>query len=490
MSVSLPIAGQGASAGHAGAAVDFKHRAADAATNPRIAAIFDRSARMKDDARRLILPELPEPLATRELAATIKRHTLQNLDRYLDQFVTRVREHGGHVHFAADGAQANQIITEIAQAASARLIVKSKSMVSEEIELNHALEAAGFNVLETDLGEYILQLANEKPSHIVTPMAHKPKEEVGELFARKLGIEYSDDPTTLTKAARKVLRDRFFEADMGIIGANFAVADTGTVVIVTNEGNGRFCSSRPRRLVCLMGIEKLIPRMKYLPVFLKLLGKSATGQRITSYTSLISGPRRPGDFDGPEEFHLVLLDNGRTKVLASEYREALRCIRCGACLNACPIYRKIGGHAYDATYPGPIGSVISPLFTSLAQYADLPSACSLCGACLDACPVRIDLPTQLIHLRQDVIKAGHAPLSWKLGFKGWKLGMSSSFLYRMGARMGRVFMKLGARDGWKRKLPATGAIWTRYRDIPTMPKPFHSRWDELQKEIEQENAEG
>lgn len=475
MSISLPTAG------------DFKHRAAEAAKDPRIAAIFDKSARMKDDARRLILPELPEPFGTRELAATIKRHTLQNLDRYLDQFTSRVRDHGGQVHFAGDGGQANQIITEIAQAASARLIVKSKSMVSEEIELNHALEAAGLNVLETDLGEYILQLANEKPSHIVTPMAHKPKEEVGELFAEKLGIPYSDDPTTLTKAARKVLREKFFQADMGIIGANFAVAETGTVAIVTNEGNGRFCSSRPRLVVCLMGIEKLIPRMKHLPVFLKLLGKSATGQRITCYTSLISGPRRAGDFDGPEEFHLVLLDNGRTRVLGSEYRDALRCIRCGACLNACPIYRKIGGHAYDATYPGPIGSVISPLLTSLAQYADLPSACSLCGACLEACPVRIDLPTHLIHLRNDAIKDGHAPLSWNLGFKGWKLGMSASFLYRMGSAMGRLFMKFGANNGWKKKLPATGGIWTQYRDIPSMPKPFHKRWKDLQKELGEED---
>jgi L-lactate dehydrogenase complex protein LldF len=470
-------------------APDFKHRAADAAESPRIAAIFDKSARMKDDARRLALPELPAAFDTRELAAAIKNHTLQNLDRYLEQFIGKVREYGGQVHFAADGTQANQIITEIAQAAGAKLIVKSKSMVSEETELNHALEAAGLNVLETDLGEYILQLANEKPSHIVTPMAHKPKEEVGELFHKKLGIPYSDDPTTLTKAARKVLRDAFRNADMGIIGANFAIAETGTVAIVTNEGNGRFCSSRPKRLVCLMGIEKIVPTLKHLPVFLKLLAKSATGQRVTCYTSLISGPKRPGDFDGPEEFHLVLLDNGRTKILGSQYREALRCIRCGGCLNACPIYRKIGGHAYGTTYPGPIGSVISPLFESLATYPDLPSACSLCGACLEACPVRIDLPTHLIHLREDIIKDGHAPLSWKLGFMGWKLGMSSGLLYRVGSMFGRWFMKLGARDGWKRKLPSMGGIWTTYRDIPAMPKPFHKRWDDLKRGLERNGDE-
>jgi L-lactate dehydrogenase complex protein LldF len=465
---------------------DFKRVAAEAATNPRIAAIFDKSARGKDDLRRLIMPELPQAFDTRELAAQIKSHTLQNLDKYLAQFVDRVREHGGHVHFAADGEQANQIITEIAKAASARLIVKGKSMVSEETELNPALEAAGLNVLETDLGEYILQLANERPSHIVTPMAHKPKEEVGKLFEQKLGIPYTDDPTTLTRAARKVLREKFREADMGIIGANFAIAETGSVAIVTNEGNGRFCSSRPRLVVCLMGMEKLVPTMRHLPVFIKLLGKSATGQRITCYTSIISGPRRPGDFDGPEEYHVVILDNGRSKILGSEYRDALRCIRCGACLNACPIYRKIGGHAYETTYPGPIGSVITPLLKSVAEYGHLAGASSLCGACLEACPVRIDLPTQLIHLRNDANKAGLAPLSWRLGFKGWRIGMGNGWLFRVGAMFGRLFMKLGARNGWKRKLPSIGGIWTRYRDIPSMPKPFHKRWEGLRKELDEE----
>jgi L-lactate dehydrogenase complex protein LldF len=258
------------------------------------------------------------------------------------------------------------------------------------------------------------------------------------------------------------------------------------VAIVTNEGNGRFCSSRPRLVVCLMGMEKLIPTMRELPVFIKLLAKSATGQRITCYTSIITGPRRPGDFDGPEEFHVVILDNGRSKILGSEYRDSLRCIRCGACLNACPIYRKIGGHAYETTYPGPIGSVITPMLKNLADYADLPSASSLCGACLEACPVRIDLPMYLIHLRNDAIKEGHAPLSWRLGFKGWRVGMGSGWLYRVGAMFGRLFMKLGAHSGWKRKLPSTGGIWTRYRDIPTMPKPFHKRWQGLRKELDEE----
>jgi L-lactate dehydrogenase complex protein LldF len=465
---------------------DFAQVAADAAANPRIAAIFDRSARGKDDLRRAIMSELPAPLDTRELAARIKNHTIEHLDQYLEQFIDNVRALGGHVHFAADAAQANEIVAEIARAADARLIVKAKSMVSEETELNHHLEAAGLNVVETDLGEYILQLAGEKPSHIVTPMAHKPREQVGELFQRELGIPYTDDPATLTGAARQILRAKFRAADMGIIGCNFAVAETGTVVIVTNEGNGRFCSSRPRLLVCLMGIEKLIPRMEHLPIYLKLLARSATGQRITCYTSLITGPRRPADFDGPETLHLVLIDNGRTKVLASEYREALRCIRCGACLNACPVYRKIGGHAYDATYPGPIGSVISPLFKSLAQYADLPSACSLCGACLEACPVQIDLPTQLIHLRKDVLEDGHGAAAWALGFKAWRLGVGSGWRYRAGAALAGLVLKLLARNGWIRRLPGIGGVWTRHRDVPTMPRPFHKRWNDLQRELDQD----
>ncbi|MCL2330107.1 MAG: LUD domain-containing protein, partial [Phycisphaerae bacterium] len=272
--------------------------------------------------------------------------------------------------------------------------------------------------------------------------------------------------------------------------ANFAIAETGSVAIVTNEGNGRFCSSRPRLVVCLMGMEKLVPTMRHLPVFIKLLAKSATGQRITCYTNIISGPRRPGDFDGPEEFHVVILDNGRSKILGSQYRDALRCIRCGACLNACPIYRKIGGHAYETTYPGPIGSVITPLLKSVKEYGHLANACSLCGACSEACPVRIDLPTQLIHLRMDGNRQGLAPMSWRLGFKGWRLAMNSGWMYRLGAKFGRWFIKLGSRNGWKRSLPATGGIWTRYRDLPNMPKPFHERWTDLKKELDKLDKQG
>lgn len=466
---------------------DFKRAAAAALADERVAVIFDRSTRLKDDGRRAIMPELGDPLAIRTLASRIKDHTIQNLDTYLEQLIGNVEKVGGHVHYAADGEQACEIITDIGRKADTKLIVKSKSMASEEIELNHALEAAGLEVLETDLGEYILQLAGEKPSHIVTPVAHKSKEDVGELFAEKLGMKYTSDPATLTKAARRKLRAKFKAADMGIIGANFAVADTGTICIVTNEGNGRFCSSRPRVLVCLMGIEKLIPQMKHLGVFLKLLAKSATGQRFTCYTSLITGPKREGDFDGPEEFHLVLMDRGRSGILGGDYRETLRCIRCGACLNACPVYRRIGGHAYEATYPGPIGSLITPLFDGLENYECLPTASSLCHACFEACPVRIDIPTLLIQMRNDLLKRGRVPLLWRIGFKFWKMGMRSKLLYKLGAKMGRWYTALKARDGWVGKLPADGKAWTATRDFPALAKkPFHKRWAKLVRELDAE----
>lgn len=466
---------------------DFKHDVKVALANQRLVLAMDKATRRQDTGRRTSLPELPDPLAARNLAARIKDHTLQNLDKYLAQLSDSVRKVGGHVHFAATGEQANAIIEQIAAQAKVRTIIKSKSMVSEEIHLDDHLIAAGFDVVETDLGEYIIQIDGDKPSHLVTPVIHKTKEDIAELFQRKLGIPYTTDPEALTAAARKILREKFRIADMGITGVNFAVAETGTVCIVTNEGNGRFCASRPRVVVSLMGLEKVIPRMKDLALFLKLLAKSATGQRITCYTNLITGPRRPGDTDGPEEFHLVILDRGRTSVLGSEYRSALRCIRCGACLNACPVYRKIGGHAYGSVYPGPIGKLVTPLLSGLVPFENLPQASSLCGACLDACPVRIDIPAMLIAMRNDLRKLGRAPFTFRVGFKFWKLGMKSRFLYRMGAKMARWYMALKAKNGWISKLPAQGKVWTDQRDFPApAKKPFHARWEELNAEIDRE----
>ncbi len=463
---------------------DFKKRAALALANERLGVIMERGTRRQDSGRRAILSELPDPLAARELAARVKDHTLAHLDHYLAQLADNIRKLGGHVHFARTGEQARELIARIARDANVRTIIKSKSMVSEEIELNHDLEARGFEVVETDLGEYIVQLDHDKPSHIVTPVIHKNRQDVARLFHEKLGIPYTEDPEVLTAAARKVLREKFKAADMGITGVNFAVAETGTVVLVTNEGNGRFCSSRPRVVVSLMGMEKVIPRMKDLALFLKLLARSATGQRITCYTSLITGPKRPGDADGPAEFHLVIMDRGRSEILAGEYRATLRCIRCGACLNACPVYRKIGGHAYDSVYPGPIGKLITPLLNSLEQYENLPQASSLCGACLEACPVRIDIPTMLIHMRNDLFKRGRLAKSFGIGFRLWRIGMCSPLLYRIGAKMNRWFMRLVGRSGWIGRLPGPLAAWTDHRDFPAPARrSFREQWGELQDEL-------
>jgi len=458
---------------------DFPQRVAAATRDARLVAAMDRATRRQDDGRKRLMSELHDPLAVRELAARIKDHTLANLDHYLQQLVENVRRAGGTVHFAFTREQARRIICRIARDAGAKRVVKTKSMTTEEIELNRALQAAGCQVTETDLGEYIAQLDGDRPSHIVAPIVHKTTQDISRLFADKLGIAYTEDPTALTKAARRVLRARFREADMAVTGANFAVAETGTIVTVTNEGNGRYCISRPRVLVTLMGLEKVIPTMQDLAVFLKLLARSATGQRMTIYTNLTTGPRRRGDPDGPEQFHLVIVDCGRLDILASEYHQVLRCIRCGACLNACPVYRKIGGHAYEAVYPGPIGKLITPMLQDLETYKHLPQASSLCGACFEACPVRIDIPQLLVRMRYELLKRGYMPLGQRLGMKLWKWAMRSERRYRWAVRFGRGFLNAKAVEGWCRSLPGPARQWTSHRDFPAMAeKSFHELWQE------------
>src|SRR5918993_1560025 len=341
--------------------------------------------------RQLRMLELPNPDALRELAGQIKQHAIEHLDYYLEQLAANVRKNGGHVHFARDGREATRIILDIAARTKTSRCIKSKSMVSEEINLAHALELAGLDVVETDLGEFIIQISHDKPSHLVAPIVHKDKASIAKLFSEYFGTPYCDEPDALCGQARTFLRDKFRQADFGITGGNFLVAETGHLCCVENEGNQRQSVTTPRVLLSLVGIEKIVPRMVDLAVMLKLLARSATGQPITIYNNIFGGPRMPGEKDGPEEFHLVLIDNGRSEILASEeYRETLRCIRCGACLNACPIYRKIGGHAYGSVYPGPIGALITPLFQGLGNFKDLPQASSLCGACYEACPVKIN----------------------------------------------------------------------------------------------------
>ena len=338
-------------------------------------------------------------------------------------------------------------------------------MASEETHLNGALERAGITVVETDLGEYIVQLAGDRPSHIIMPIVHMTREQVGRVMERRLAVPYSDDTQTLARYARTRLREEFLQADMGLTGANFGVVENGTICLVTNEGNGRMVTTLPRVHVVLMGIEKLVPTMADLDRFLKLLSRSATGQKLTAYTTLVRGPRRAGDECGADEMHVVLLDNGRSKILAGETAEILGCIRCGACLNACPVYRAVGGHAYGDVYPGPVGSIVTPGIRGLAPFAELPSASSLCGACREVCPVRLDIPRMLLALRHEAVEHTRQPAALRLGLKIFGRVASRPRLYRVGAALMRAMLRSRARNGWIRRGPGLAKQWTRFRDL-------------------------
>jgi L-lactate dehydrogenase complex protein LldF len=351
----------------------------------------------------------------RALAEQIRRYSLARLPDLLEQLERKLTENGVHVHWAENAEQANALIVGIAQQHSAKLMVKGKSMVSEEIELNHALETVGIAALESDMGEYIVQLDGEKPSHIIMPAIHKTKQQIARLFADKVpGAAYTESVDELIGIGRAVLRQKFMTAEIGLSGVNFAVAETGTLCLVENEGNGRMCTTVPDVHIAITGIEKVVEKLEYVPPLLGLLTRSATGQAITTYFNLISGPRKAGEKDGPKEVHLVLLDNGRTQAYSDrQMRATLQCIRCGACMNHCPVYTRIGGHAYGTTYPGPIGEIISPHMMGLAATHALPSASTLCGACSEVCPVKIPIPDLLIRLRgeaQHEARPGHTPL--------------------------------------------------------------------------------
>jgi len=435
------------------------------------------------DLRREAFDEFPEGEALRDRARAIKEATLQGLDHYLGLLIDNVERRGGHVHYATTAEEARQIVLDIARSTDARMAVKSKSMATEEIHLNSALEAAGVTPVETDLGEYIIQLAHERPSHIIAPAIHKTKGQVAELFARELKRETVPDPEVLTRIARAELREKFLQADIGISGANFGVAETGTIVLVTNEGNGRMVTSLPRVHVAVMGVEKVIPSMTDLAVFLASLAKSATGQKLSVYTSLVNGPRRGGELEGPEEFHLVLLDNGRIRQIAGPLREALYCLRCGACLNVCPVYRQIGGHAYGYTYPGPIGILLTAMLNGPESVKDLAHASSLCGACADACPVRNDNPKMLIELRRDVGERRIAPWPERVVFGGFGRLLQRPALYRLAARTGRVLQRPFVSRGAIRRLPLFFGDWTRTRDLPPIAaRTFQERWADLERE--------
>ena len=406
----------------------------------------------------------------RSEARAIKDEVLLHLDRYLETFVGNAESRGAKVHWARDAAEANEIICGLTVERGARNVVKSKSMTTEEIHLNAALERAGMRVVETDLGEYIIQLAGETPSHIIAPAIHKTKRQVAELFTTELGVPPTDDVGQLTQTARVTLRERFATADVGISGVNFGIAETGTILIVENEGNIRLTTSLPRTHIAVMGIEKLLPRFADLDVFLKLLPRSGTGQALSTYQSFITGTKLNADDEGPEELHIVLLDNGRSRMLAHPVtRQSLACIRCGACLNVCPVYQQIGGHAYGSVYPGPIGSVITPQLMGIEKAAQLPYASSLCGACREVCPVKIDIPRLLLHLRSEISiqrKTNHR--KERLAFKLWTAIMLRPSLYESTAAAARVLQR------WFK--PPFKA-WTNGRDLrPIEEESFRERW--------------
>ena len=408
----------------------------------------------------------------RDAARRIKEHSIAHLDQFLIQLKERLEQNGCVVYFAADAEQARQYILELAKKKKAKHVVKGKSMTTEEIGLNNELMRRGIEVTETDLGEYIVQLRHEPPSHIITPAIHLSKEDIGQLFADKLHQPYSAEPEVLTAQAREQLRSIFLRADLGVTGVNFAIAETGTLVFVENEGNGRLSSTLPDTFVAVMGIEKVIPRLEDLSPFLEVLARTATGQKITTYTNFVSGPRAEDEIDGPGEVHVVILDNGRSAMLADPVmREALYCIRCGACLNVCPVYRRIGGHAYNSTYPGPIGSIVSPgLFGSAAGH--LPFASTLCGACRDICPVRIDIPRMLLHLRWKETE-GAKRMSWpraaarvRAGARRFARIAKHPRLVRLMGGVGAIVTRPFAKDGWIRWMPPPFSAWTKLRDFP------------------------
>jgi len=424
--------------------------------------------------------DLPDAEALRKRARAIKEEVLTRLDDYLLRLADSVRQRGGVVHWAKDGSEAREIILDLARARGVKSVVKSKSMVTEEIELNEALEAAGIRPVETDLGEWIIQLAGEKPSHIIAPAIHKSRHEVAELFSRKVGRPLAPDIELLTATAREQLRQEFLQADMGISGVNFAVAETGTLVLVTNEGNGRMVTSVPPVHLAIMGIEKVIPTLEDLMVFLKILARSATGQKASSYVSLITGVRPDGESDRPRELHLVILDNGRSRYLSGPFREALYCIRCGACLNVCPVYRQVGGHAYGATYPGPIGIIVTSMLQGPGGSKELASASSLCGACQEACPLDIDIPHMLLELRREAVADRQASGGERAAFRLMAAILRHDGLYRLAGRVGRLLQRPFVRGKRIDRLPFPLSRWTAVRDFPPLSaRTFRDRWRTL-----------
>ena len=410
----------------------------------------------------------------------IRQHVLNNLDYYLNELADNVEKAGGHVFFAKTAKDATDYIQHVVKEKNAKKIVKSKSMVTEEISLNEALEEIGCNVVETDLGEYILQTDNhDKPSHIVAPALHKNANQVKDVFVDKLGYdpEKPAEAADLARHVRTILRNDFLTADVGITGCNFAVAESGSISLVTNEGNAGMVTTIPKTQITVMGMERIVPTFEELEVLVNMLTRSAVGQKLPSYVNVITGPRKPGETDGPEDFHLVIVDNGRSGILGTDFQSILQCIRCAACVNVCPVYRHIGGHSYNSIYSGPIGAVLTPLLDGYEEHKELPYASSLCGACSEACPVKIPLHELLLKHRERIVEIeGKAPISEAMLMKAFSLGGSSSSIYATGAKIASRVIAPMAKNGKITKGPGPLKAWTEIRDFPAPKKERLRDW--------------
>jgi L-lactate dehydrogenase complex protein LldF len=459
----------------------FKENARKALADPTLQSALSIARPRFVDKRRKAKDRLPEFDLLRDQARDIKNHTLAHLDLYLEAYEAKVKEQGGQVHWAATPEAARDIVIALCRRLNAKTVTKGKSMISEEIDLNRALEDAGITPVETDLGEYIIQLRGERPSHIIAPAVHLTKSEIVADFRRvHTHLPPTRDLSEITAIvgeARSVLREKYVEADVGITGANYLIAETGTSIIVTNEGNGDLTQILPKAHIVVTSIEKLVPTLEDATTILRLLARSATGQEFSAYTTLSTGPRRSGDPDGPDEYHVVLLDNGRSRMLGGEFQDMLRCIRCGACMNHCPVYMSVGGHAYGWVYPGPMGAVLTPSLIGVENSALLPNASTFCGRCEEVCPMRIPLPKMMRHWREREFERHLSPPVQRWGLALWAYFAKRPRLYGLGSRLGhRVLRFMAGRKGRIVVLPLAGA-WTRHRDFPgPQAMTFREQW--------------
>jgi L-lactate dehydrogenase complex protein LldF len=454
----------------------FKENVRNSCRDAKLRAIVKKATTHSLLKRQEVVDEVDNWEGLRQQGYEIRKEAVNNLERYLSEFQKSAEKNSIRIFHAKNAKDAKDFVIKILKDENAKLVVKSKSMVTEELHLNDAILQNGIEAVETDLGEYIVQLAGETPSHITAPALHKSREEIGKLFSEKLGLKYTSDPAELTQYARTFLRKKFLKADVGISGANFLVAETGTIVLVENEGNARLSTTLPKIHIVVTGIEKVVPTLQDAAVLLKLLPRSATGQKATSYVSFINSTRRPGELDGPEKIYVVLLDNGRKEIQGKpEAIESLYCIKCGACMNVCPVYQTVSGHAYGSVYPGPIGSILTPMMNSLKEAKDLPFGSSLCGACSEICPVKINIHHTLLWLRSQSVKRGFTPKVEKVIFYLWRLLMLNPKLYFLASKAGRFMQPLFMEDKAQRKV----AMRSVKNELPKFAeKSFREIWRE------------